>query len=127
MIYNLVQPESADGSALGAHALNFGGLESLSFNKLFQLTSRQGGLDPAIHLPIFVGGRLKAHLKSKVALFNEETYHYNELILHAAKEVADQVVQIKSLHEILSYQTTNVKLVQEQLDLQRSRYNSGLY
>lgn len=105
----------------------FAQLESLSFSKLLNLTSRQGGLDPAIHLPIFTGGRLTAHLKNKVALFNEETYQYNELILRSAKEVADLVVQLSTLHDTLSYQAANLELVQTQLDLQHSRYTQGLY
>ena len=70
---------------------------------------------------------MTAHLKTKVALFNEETYQYNELILHAAKEVADNVVQLSTLHDTLSYQVANLELVQTQLDLQLSRYNQGLY
>ena len=68
----------------------FAQLESLTFNKLLKIGSRQGGLVPAVHLPIFTGGKLTANLKGKVAAFNEETYRYNQLLLSAAKEVADE-------------------------------------
>src|SRR5262249_16524131 len=41
----------------------FAQLESLSFNKLLNIGSKQGGLVPAVHLPIFTGGKLTAQLK----------------------------------------------------------------
>ena len=49
----------------------FAGLESLEFSNLFKIGSRMGGLVPAINLPIFTAGRLRANLQSKVATFNE--------------------------------------------------------
>ncbi len=100
----------------------FAGLESLSFNKLFLISSKQGSLVPAIHLPIFTGGKLTANLKSKVAAFNEETYRYNELLLNAAREVADQIATLTATFDILNRQVNSLEAVQEQVELQFSRY-----
>lgn len=104
----------------------FAQLESLSFNKLFNFGSRQGGLVPAVHLPIFTGGKLSANLKEKVALFNQETYHYNELLLNAAKEVADQITTLCSTYDTLSVQINSVGVFEDQLALQNSRYKKGV-
>jgi NodT family efflux transporter outer membrane factor (OMF) lipoprotein len=104
----------------------FAGLESLSFNQLLNIGSKQGGLTPAIHLPIFTGGKLTANLKEKVALFNEETYKYNELLLSAAREVADEVTQITTAHDTLKNQVKTLSSAREQLDLQVARYQNGL-
>lgn len=106
--------------------LAFAGLESLSFNQLFKISSKQGALDPAIHLPIFTGGLLTARLKEKVALFNEESYRYNELLLRAAREVADQVVTLTASHDTLSRQLDLLDVATDQTILQFSRYKEGV-
>jgi NodT family efflux transporter outer membrane factor (OMF) lipoprotein len=106
--------------------LAFAGLESLAFNKLFRISSRQGTLAPAVHLPIFTGGYLTANLKSKVAAFNEETYRYNELLLNAAKDVADQITTLIATFDVLSRQINNLETSEEQVELQFSRYRQGV-
>lgn len=104
----------------------FAELESLSFNQLFKIGSKQGGLVPAVHLPIFTGGRLTANLKGKVSAFNEETYRYNELLLNAAREVADQIVSVSATFDALSEQINSLETAEEQFDLQFQRYHHGI-
>ncbi len=104
----------------------FAGLESLAFNKLFQMGSKQGGLAPSIHLPIFTGGKLTANLKSKVAAFNEETFRYNDLLLHAAKEVADQITILSSTFDTLTQQINMLETADDQWELEYSRYKNGV-
>ncbi len=106
--------------------LAFAGLESLSFNKLFLISSKQGGLNPALHLPIFTGGRLTANLKSKVAAFNEATYLYNEMLLNAAKEVADQIVTVTTAFDAFSQQINSLETAEDQFALQFQRYRNGI-
>lgn len=101
-------------------------VESLSFNKLLKISSKQGGLEPAVHLPIFTGGRLKANLKEKVAFFNEETYRYNELLLNAAKEVADQLITLTATFDSLNQQINSLETAEDQLELQYQRYRYGI-
>jgi NodT family efflux transporter outer membrane factor (OMF) lipoprotein len=104
----------------------FAQLESLSFNKLFTIGSKQGGLVPAVHLPIFTGGKLTANLKEKVAVFNQETYRYNEILLSAAQEVADQIVTLSATFDALSFQINSLETAENQLELQYSRYKYGI-
>lgn len=104
----------------------FAELESLTYNKLLTFTSRQGGLVPAVHLPIFTGGRLTANLKEKVAAFNEETYRYNELLLNAAKEVADQIVTLTATFDTLNQQINSLETAEDQFELQFQRYHHGV-
>ncbi len=104
----------------------FAQLESLSFNKLLNLSSKQGGLVPAVHLPIFTGWKLTAQLKEKVAAFNEETYRYNELLLNAAKEVADEVATLSSTFDTLGAQISSVEITEEEVELQHARYELGI-
>ena|SRR3984957_14980255 len=104
----------------------FAGLESLSFNKLFLISSKQGSLVPAVYLPLFTGGELTANLKSKVGAFNEETYRYNELLLSAVREVADQISKLTAAFDILGCQINTLETKEEQLELQYARYRHGL-
>jgi len=106
--------------------LAFGGFESLSFDKLLSWSSKQGSLIPALHLPIFTGGKLRANLKSRVAAFNEESYRYNELLLHAAKEVADQISTLMAAFDLLSCQINTLEAAEELLELHFSRYQHGI-
>ncbi|MBI3236250.1 MAG: TolC family protein, partial [Chlamydiales bacterium] len=77
----------------------FAGLESLAFGDLFKWVSRTGGVEPALHLPIFTAGRLRANLRSKVAFYNETVFSYNALLLKAVQEVADRLVQFQTKYE----------------------------
>ena len=106
--------------------LAFGGLESLTFNKLLSWSSREGALVPAVHLPIWTGGKLTANLKKQVALFNEETYRYNELVLTAAREVSDEIATLTATFDILSQQINTLEAVEEQMELQYLRYRNGV-
>lgn len=106
--------------------LAFAGFEGLAFNQLFQFSSKQGGLEPALYLPIFTGGKLTATLKGKVAAFNEATHRYNELLLHAAKEVADGIATLQASHEITQTQSKSVDSAASQLALQNSRYKNAV-
>jgi NodT family efflux transporter outer membrane factor (OMF) lipoprotein len=104
----------------------FGGLESLAFRNLFKIGSKMGGLEPALTLPIFTGGRLTAQLKSKVAAFNEAVYAYNELILQAAQDVADQLILLQTKKGELSVQSATLGLMEEEYDLECSRFKQGV-
>ncbi len=104
----------------------FGGLESLAFRNLFKTSSKMGGLVPAISLPIFTGGRLTAQLKGKVAAFNEAVFHYNELILKAAQDVADQLIILQTKKDELHVQMKALTLTDEQYYLSLSRFLKGV-
>ena len=104
----------------------FAEIESLTFNKLFHIGSKQGGLVPAVHLPIFTGGKLTASLKEKVAAFNQETYRYNELLLSAAQEVADQISTLSATSDTLDIQIESVGITQSQVQLQYAQYTQGV-
>jgi multidrug efflux system outer membrane protein len=84
------------------------------FSKIFQAGSFSGNLDPAIHLPIFTAGRLKAELYEKVAVFNEAVHAYNELILLSAQEIADSLTTLTYLHQEVSVRKDSLEVAKEQ-------------
>lgn len=104
----------------------FAGLESLAFNDFFNWSSHMGGLEPALHLPIFTGGRLRANLRSKVACYNEAVFAYNDLLLQAAKDVADQLVLLRTKYLELDIQISTLDVAIDQYRLKQLRFEKGI-
>ncbi len=103
-----------------------GGLESLSWNMFFNKDSFAGSLTPALHLPIFLGGKLRANLDARVAEFEEMVYEYNHTLLIAAQEVADSISNIRSATSRLRDQEGVVDEMGGIYDLTFANYSSGL-
>ncbi len=97
------------------------GTESVFWSKLFRGDSWNVAALPALHLPIFTAGRIRAQLYEKLAIFNQAVYSYNDLILQAAKEIADSLTKIsKLLQEIETRKTSlNIALSQEAIVMRR--------
>ncbi len=104
----------------------FAGVESTLYSLLFHSSSRTAGLMPAIHLPIFTAGAIRANIKAKKALFDDAVYTYNELILRSAQEVADTLVLVQSVYDQQEKQRQIVNDAQERYDLTALRQQSGL-
>ncbi len=104
----------------------FAGFSSLTFQHLFLWDSRQGALRPAIHLPLFTGGRLEANLSEKKAELHEAIYTYNSLLLDAVKEVASEIATYLSLERQLQSQERLCNAQQAILEVEQSRYAAGV-
>jgi NodT family efflux transporter outer membrane factor (OMF) lipoprotein len=76
---------------LGASSLGAG----LSLDQLFKSGSRVVGVGPAISMPIFEGGRLRAQLKGRVASYDGAIAGYNQTLTDALHDVADQVQSMR--------------------------------
>lgn len=104
----------------------FLGLESVAYNLLFRSHSKTMGVEPAIHLPIFTAGEIRANLRAKKASFDEAVYTYNELILRSTQEVADLLVIAESLYKQKQDQEKIVNRAEERLGITLKRKESGL-
>lgn len=102
------------------------GFDSVFFSKWFRWESRTGSIGPAIHLPIFTAGRIKAHLKKRRAEFEEAIDVYNQMILLAAKEVADQIITLKTADETLELENHLIENQVHTTKLARERYENAL-
>ncbi len=74
----------------------FAGLSSLGLTKLADTGSSIMGVGPAISLPIFEGGRLRAQLKGRVADYDAAVYSYNQSLQIALKDAAEQLEILRS-------------------------------
>jgi NodT family efflux transporter outer membrane factor (OMF) lipoprotein len=69
---------------------------------LFQLPARTYGVAPALSLPIFDGGRLRANLAAADAGYDQLVARYNTLLISALNEVSDQLSALASTRTQIS-------------------------
>jgi NodT family efflux transporter outer membrane factor (OMF) lipoprotein len=104
----------------------FAGLESIAYHLLLQSRSKTASLEPAIHLPIFTAGAIRANIRAKKALFDEAVFDYNNLILRSAQEVADLLILAQTIFKQKGDQEQIVKAATSRLDLISLRIQKGL-
>jgi NodT family efflux transporter outer membrane factor (OMF) lipoprotein len=75
----------------------FVGMSSIGLDRLLQTGSEQWGGGPAIRLPLFDGGRLRAQLQSKTTDLDIAIESYNMLVLESVREVADHLASVQSI------------------------------
>ena len=102
------------------------GLEAFGFANLFKGSSKTGSLQPAIHLPIFTAGSIKANVRAKKAAFDAAVYEYNNQLLQAAKEVADLLVMTRAVHEKKQQQEQIIESAAKRLDITAINLSKGL-
>lgn len=64
---------------------------------VFQLPARTFSIAPALSLPIFDGGRLRAKLAATDSVYDQAVARYNTLLIAAINAVSDQVSALKSV------------------------------
>ena len=89
----------------------FAGLASLGMDRLLAAGSGIGGAGPAVRLPLFAAGGLQAGLRGREADYDLAVERYNELLLEAVREVADQVqtrrvLESERVERRLAYEAT---------------------
>ena len=106
--------------------LAFVGLQSLGGANLLSAASRMLGAGPAVTLPIFDAGRLRAQLAATDADYDAAVEQYNQTLADAMREVVDQVVSFESLDEQRRQQRDAAATTREAYDLALIRYREGL-
>ena len=72
----------------------FVGLASIGLNHLARASSEQYGIGPALTLPIFDGGRLRANLRGRHADLDVAIESYNGAVIDAVHDAADQISSV---------------------------------
>ena len=104
----------------------FVGLSSIGLDRLIQSGSEQYGAGPAIRLPIFDSGRLRANLRGKTADLDAAIESYNGAVLEAVHEVADQISSVRAVERQQTQQAQAQTAAESAYDLARQRYKAGL-
>jgi NodT family efflux transporter outer membrane factor (OMF) lipoprotein len=104
----------------------FAGLESIGLSQLLRSDSRTLGTGPALSLPVFDAGRLRAQLKGRTAQADAAIDSYNGAVLNALREVADNLASGRALQVQLAAQQVVTEQLSGASTLARQRYQAGL-
>jgi NodT family efflux transporter outer membrane factor (OMF) lipoprotein len=104
----------------------FAGLSSIGLGNLVNAGSLQWGAGPAIRLPIFEAGRLRANLRGKTADYDAAVESYNATVIDAVHEVGDQLVSRKSIALQQSEQRQAEQAAESAYEIAVQRYQAGL-
>jgi multidrug efflux system outer membrane protein len=102
------------------------GLSSIDMGKLLTAGSRTFALTPALHLPIFNGGSLKANYGVSKAQLDAAVAQYDSTVLTAAREVATQALGAEQLAARLREQQTQLDADRQLLANAQARARQGI-
>lgn len=104
----------------------FVGLSSIGLDRLVRSASEQYGVGPALTLPIFDAGRLRANLRGKTADLDAAIESYNAAVIDAVHDVADQISSLRSIERQQLQQVGAQDAAESAYDLAAQRYKAGL-
>ncbi|WP_293875251.1 MULTISPECIES: efflux transporter outer membrane subunit [unclassified Sphingomonas] len=102
------------------------GFQAVGLGNLFSLDAGTAGAGPAIHLPLFDNGRLKADLAGATAALDLATADYNDRVVGAVREAADAIAMIGNLAQQRARTAEVVRGFGETNRLNAIRVASGL-
>jgi NodT family efflux transporter outer membrane factor (OMF) lipoprotein len=104
----------------------FAGLSSIGLDRLVRANSEQYGIGPAIRLPIFDSGHLRANLGGKTADLDAAIDTYNGNVIDAVHDVADQISSARSIERQQREQGDALASAEAAYDVAMQRYRAGL-
>ncbi|NLR73462.1 efflux transporter outer membrane subunit [Novosphingobium sp. ERN07] len=104
----------------------FAGVQSIGLGSLLRAGSIATGAGPAVSLPIFDGGRLRANLRGKTAEYDAAVAAYNGTLTEALNQIANGVTGLTSERARQSEARAAVAHWRRILDLQKLRERQGL-
>lgn len=126
--------EAASGDVANAKAqfypninlVGFAGLSSIGLGQLLHAGSQQWGVGPALRLPIFDAGRLRANLRGKNADLDAAVESYNAAVIQAVREVADQLASSQAIARQQLEQRAAQHAAEGAYAIAVQRYKAGL-
>jgi NodT family efflux transporter outer membrane factor (OMF) lipoprotein len=102
------------------------GLNAIGLQRLFDPGTEQWGVMPAIDLPLFDGDRRRARLQTQLAEQDAAVATYNQAVLDAVREVADQIGSAQSIERQQREQAQAQQALEAAYDVALQRYKAGL-
>jgi NodT family efflux transporter outer membrane factor (OMF) lipoprotein len=102
------------------------GVQSLHLDKLFDSGSDVGSVGPAVSLPIFEGGRLKANLRAAEADRDAAVAAYDSAVTQALRDVADVAASERALSTRLNESRAALAANEDGFRIAKLRYKGGL-
>ncbi|MEO9080452.1 MAG: efflux transporter outer membrane subunit [Rhodanobacter sp.] len=102
------------------------GVLQLGGGNPLRLPNRFYEAGPSLSLPNFDGGRLRANLSGKDAQYDLAVAQYNQTLVGAVNEVADDVSALQSLKQQIASQQRAQTAATQAWDLAVQRYKTGI-
>ena len=102
------------------------GVISMGGGNPLSLAGRFYQFGPSLSLPIFDGGKLRANLSGKDAQYDLAVAQYNQTLVAALNQVADELSALQSLQEQLTAQQRAQDAAQQAWQLAVQRYQAGI-
>ena len=126
--------EAADEGRLAAKAAFYpdvslralAGFGAFGMSNLVQGSARGYGGGPLISLPLFDGGRLRAEYRGSEAQLDGAIASYNDTVLHAVQQTADQITRLDALAREEVDQQQTLESNEAAYKLAEERYRAGL-
>jgi NodT family efflux transporter outer membrane factor (OMF) lipoprotein len=104
----------------------FAGSSAVGLGNLFMANSAVYGVGPAIHLPVFDAGRLRARYRGAAAEIDDAVAAYNQSVLQAVRETSDQLTLVDTLNAQIAQQQRSLDDAEAAYQLAEERYRAGL-
>lgn len=102
------------------------GFSALGLGNLLESGSRQFGIGPAVRLPIFDAGRLRANQRARAADLDAAIAAYNAAVLEAVRDAADRILALQSIDRQQQDQTRAQDFAERAYRLAVQRYQGGI-
>ncbi|PWK92472.1 efflux transporter outer membrane subunit [Fulvimonas soli] len=102
------------------------GLVAMGGTNLFQMPARFYDAGPSLSLPIFDGGRRRANLAEKDAQYDLAVAQYDQALVGALNQVADDLSALKAQQEQLAAQQRALDAASQAWQLAEQRYKAGV-
>ncbi|NGY04766.1 efflux transporter outer membrane subunit [Solimonas terrae] len=104
----------------------FAGYQAIGLDTLFKGGSGIWGFGPSVHLPLFDAQRLKAGYHGATAEVDAAVASYNDTVLNAVRDVADQLTLSRSEAQQLQQSRQTLSASEAAYALAQKRYAAGL-
>ena len=102
------------------------GLTAIGLGNFFNSGAGSYGGGPALSLPIFEGGKLRADYKGATADLDGAVASYNDSVLGAVREASDAITNVRSVDQDLAEQGRVVQGLRDTVQLDQVRVRTGL-
>jgi NodT family efflux transporter outer membrane factor (OMF) lipoprotein len=126
--------DAADAGRLAAKAAFYpdvslralAGVGAFGLSNLVQGNAHGYGAGPLLSLPLFDGGRLRAEYRGSEAQLDAAISGYNDTVLRAVEQTADQITRLDALARELLDQQQTLDATEAAYKLAEERYRAGL-
>jgi NodT family efflux transporter outer membrane factor (OMF) lipoprotein len=102
------------------------GFQAIGIGNLFSSDALTAGVGPAIHLPLFDAGRIRAQYARATADLDAAVADYNGTVVRAVRQAADALTEVSSLGDQRRQQKLALDSADRAFELAKERYRLGL-